>query len=124
MKTLKLEKEGGITEGSRRNARRLIQQRGFPIIVKFRGTETTNHHVYFIWPGGLSFIFTGFAWGYGGTGPRGLYHTLLLIGMNPHRAKEIVNSSPALAPAYVYRWSDQDWDYVETVVDLMEEEQE
>ncbi len=68
-----LESEAGITESSLHNARLLIEQHGLPVELYFKADKP---HVYYVveakWSDGTVFVFTGFGWGYSGTGPAGL----------------------------------------------------
>jgi len=72
-KTLQIEPEGGVTEISLNNAKVLIKEHGVPIKLNFHADKKKcDYFVRAEWRDGFSFCFSGFAWGYGGTGPRGL----------------------------------------------------
>lgn len=70
---LNLEQEAGVTEISLNNAKQLIDQHGVPIALDFKANKTQcEYYVLATWEDGFQFCFTGFGWGYPGTGPAGL----------------------------------------------------
>lgn len=84
MKTMtKLQEEGGCTLSSLQNAKVLIAERGCPVKLDFRAdTSRADYFVTATWANGSGFRFTGFSWGYGGTGCQGLNEFLQSIGVN------------------------------------------
>jgi hypothetical protein len=80
---MQLREEAGITRDSLHNARALERRWGRPVeLVLDAGGSTVDHCVTAFYPGGQRFIFTGFAWGYGGEGPRGLCEFLRGLGFD------------------------------------------
>lgn len=67
-------KEGGVTQTSLKNERRLSKRLGRPVRVELHydpdGAEW--YCVKAFYDSGDAHVFTGFAWGYNGEGPRGL----------------------------------------------------
>ena len=69
----RLLKEGGITETSLKNGKRLAKRLGTPVRVELHYSGTGEwYRVVAMYESGDLHEFTGFAWGYGGEGPRGL----------------------------------------------------
>jgi hypothetical protein len=83
----KLEKECGVTAVSIRNADTICEVLGTPDnVLLVSGGDTTEHNVVAVWDegaGGAEFThtFTGFAWGYSGTGVHGLKQFAKLVGL-------------------------------------------
>lgn len=65
--------EGGITQTSLKNGKRLAKRLGPPVRVEahFNPNGSEWYRVIAFYESGDSHTFTGFAWGYGGEGPRG-----------------------------------------------------
>jgi hypothetical protein len=78
---LQLEEEGGVTSVSLSNAAKLIAAYGKPVQVVLEDDPKDGHTVTAFWPGERSFKFTGFSWGYGGTGPHGLERFFEMAGI-------------------------------------------
>lgn len=65
--------EGGITQTSLKNDRRLTKRLGSPIRIELHHSNGGEwYRVVAMYESGDRHEFTGFAWGYGGEGPRGL----------------------------------------------------
>lgn len=65
--------EGGITQTSLKNDRRLTKRLGSPIRLELHYSKTGEwYRAVAMYMSGDRHEFTGFAWGYGGEGPRGL----------------------------------------------------
>lgn len=82
---LKLHEEAGITSDSLSNAQELVRAYGRPLRLEFVSQTKGPDWGYFVtavWdqPASVAHKFSGFAWGYGGTGPRGLDEFLELVG--------------------------------------------
>ena len=77
-----MQTEGGVTQISLDNARELIAARGVPSSVTLSWDDKVWYQVTATWPDGFSHVFTGFAWGYRGEGPRGLETFSYMIGAN------------------------------------------
>ena len=67
-------KEGGVTQISLKNERRLSKRLGRPVRVElhYDPDSADFYQVKAMYDSGDSHVFTGFAWGYSGEGPRGL----------------------------------------------------
>jgi hypothetical protein len=73
--------EGGITEASLHNLHLLIDRHGTPVILVLENHPMDGAVINALWTvdaegRGPTFRFTGFSWGYGGTGPTALFHAL------------------------------------------------
>jgi len=78
---MRLKAEEGITLHSLHNARVLEEEWGRPLQVTLdAGGSTIDHTVIAFYEGGRMHRFTGFAWNYGGEGPRGLCEFLRGLG--------------------------------------------
>ena len=65
--------EGGITQTSLKNDRRLTKRLGSPIRLELHYSKTGEwYRAVAMYESGDRHEFTGFAWGYPGEGPRGL----------------------------------------------------
>lgn len=100
----RLLREGGITQTSLKNARRLRKRLGLPIRLELHmaptGAEWYRTRV--MYDNGDSHTFTGFSWGYSGEGSRGLQEFCQNNDI-PLTIKDIVklnNNSPAM----VWSW--------------------
>ena len=71
---MKLEQECGVTQISLKNAKKLVQRYGLPAFIHLFYDKKDWTCVQIVWTDhpAISHIFTGFSWGYGGEGPRGL----------------------------------------------------
>ncbi len=71
-----LRAEGGVTDISLHNARLLLETHDLPdsiaLYQRLPYTEGAEHLVEARWSDGTTHVFSGFAWGYTGTGPQGL----------------------------------------------------
>ena len=89
--------EGGITEVSLANAIYFVQKHGLPYSVRLSNPGSqpcvANHTVIAAWgtPDLGTFIFTGFGWGYGGSGAWGLMRLLILFGIRSGTQGEVGN---------------------------------
>ena len=83
MKDLKLTEECCVTVHSIENAKILVKAYGIPSVITITGDPSeADHVVHCEWGRLFSKVahdFTGFSWGYGGEGPRGLYVFLFEI---------------------------------------------
>jgi hypothetical protein len=69
--------EGGVTQNSLENAEYLNKRFGKPYTIDFCGDEDNgDYYVIPTYKSGYTHVFTGFSWGYGGEGPRGLHRFL------------------------------------------------
>lgn len=91
LKKPRLLNEGGITQTSLKNNRRLTKRLGSPVRVELHydpnGAEW--YRAVAMYSNGDKHTFTGFAWGYSGEGPRGLlefcqYHDIPLTSQEIH----------------------------------------
>ena len=77
MKNLNLAEECGVTVNSLENAKIFVKAYGIPEKITLTGDPSEADYVVNCEWGRLfsliTFDFTGFSWGYGGEGPRGLY---------------------------------------------------
>ena len=72
--------EGGVTTISLHNAHVLVDRFGRPDAIILRtDTEEGNLATMYWHRAGESHTFSGFGWGYGGTGPTGLWHLLVWL---------------------------------------------
>jgi len=77
-----LEPECGVTSISLINAHTLLVWHGEPVSIDFKAnTKLGDWTVTMHWKD-CKWVFTGFAWGYGGEGPAGLQRLMNLIGMD------------------------------------------
>lgn len=73
MKKPRLLIEGGITQTSLKNDRRLTKRLGAPCRLELHYSKTGEwYRAVAFYQNGDQHVFTGFAWGYSGEGPRGL----------------------------------------------------
>lgn len=90
----------GVTEESLNRAKRHLHKLGKLLEVKgyvYRGRYGATHTGVLVRGEKGTARFSGFAWGYGGEGPRGLYRLLTELGVEDAQAK---------ATAFVnYRWT-------------------
>lgn len=86
-KRMWLEGEGGVTDISLHNAHVLLEHLGLPdrVSIYWDPLHSEGPAVRAVWeaPGAMAHTFTGFSWGYGGEGPRGLFRFLESIGARP-----------------------------------------
>jgi hypothetical protein len=79
----KLQVECGTTAISLENADLLIRQYGVPEFIELvMGYRQDNYGVLAVWDCTMH-IFTGFSWGYGGEGPRGLQEFFQVCNVFP-----------------------------------------
>lgn len=72
--------ECGVTENSIENARILLSLKGKPSLIVL--TKDKNEYIVTAyWGEHFKFVFTGFGFGYGGTGPTGLFQYLTGLGV-------------------------------------------
>lgn len=92
---MKLEEEGGITDISLKNAEKLIAKYGKPGQLFFTGDrKKCDYYVTVFWDVQgriVKFIFSGFAWGYKGTGPHGFFRFLQMCGQDEAQAKQTID---------------------------------
>ena len=82
---IKLKQECGVTDISLFNAKALVAMFGNPSKVTLHSMrDATEQNVIASWDfgggAGIDHTFSGFSWGYGGEGPRGLYKFFRMIG--------------------------------------------
>lgn len=86
-----LQPEGGITVVSLHNAHVMVSKHGKPSAVELSWNADDDCLVILYWTKPdhqkKRFVLTGFAWGYGGEGPRGLYTFLEWIGIKVVRGE-------------------------------------
>jgi hypothetical protein len=83
---MKIQPEEGVTEISLANAKLLIEKHGLPARLDFKANKTKcDYFLVASWPDDSSFVFTGFSWGYEGTGPNGLTEFFKLAQINLNR---------------------------------------
>lgn len=87
---LQLRAEGGVTQRSLENAKRLIKRRGIPKYIKLHFNDDDWYVVRAVWPDNSIHDFTGFSWGYRGEGPHGLAEFFKMIGV-PHSIDDIAS---------------------------------
>ena len=75
----KLKKECCATSVSLHNAAILVARYGIPKMFSLEYTPSGEYNVYVIWPDAMVHTFTGFSWGYGGEGCRGLWEFVQMI---------------------------------------------
>lgn len=76
--------EVGVTRFSLENAKELVAKYGRPFRVELKWVGEGPDWGYYttaMWKDGKKHTFTGFAWGYGGEGPRGLKEFFKMIGV-------------------------------------------
>ena len=78
---MKLQEECGTTAISLENAAQLIAENGSPIRLDLADEPEEGNTVTAYWRNGMHFKFTGFSWGYGGTGPHGLERLFEMCGI-------------------------------------------
>lgn len=121
-----LQDEGGVTDISLHNGRTLLAEHGLPNLVELVAHDPGEHETRVEWidmkahdrPPRKRFTFTGFAWGYGGTGPHGLREFLSWLGIDLDMRDVVKLPAPSLTPpegVVVARWtrrldSDRAWD--------------
>lgn len=81
---LKLLEEEGSTDVSLDNARQLVAERGRPVkvVTGYRDGTDWSYLTVTTFADGFEHTFLGFAWGYGGVGPNGLYQFLTMSGLD------------------------------------------
>ena len=78
---MKLQEECGTTSISLENAKIIIAAYGSPRRVELSDDPEEGNTVVAYWSNGFHFAFTGFSWGYGGTGPHGLEQFFQMCGI-------------------------------------------
>ncbi|MGH9462447.1 MAG: hypothetical protein ACRD1X_14620 [Vicinamibacteria bacterium] len=93
-----MQEEGGVTDYSLHNAHLLLDRRGIPDQVEVYqaadAEDTTGHLVKAIWTGRGEHVFSGFSWGYRGTGPHGLARLFELLEFDPAITVEEIATWP------------------------------
>lgn len=84
---MKIQEECGVTDISESNADFLIGKYGIPDRIRLHNHPENGYTVTVTWPhqglaDTLVWDFTGFSWGYGGTGPHGLVRFLNRCGID------------------------------------------
>jgi len=99
--TLKLLEEEGTTDVSLNNARQLVAERGRPVkvVTEYQDGRAWHYRTVAMFPDGSEHIFLGFAWGYGGQGPAGLYQFLTMAGLDLPSGRVV-----AMPQGQVYEW--------------------
>ena len=100
-----LRMEGGVTEISLANARLLIAEHGRPNLVKLWSSEWQRYVVTVEWPDDYKHSFTGFAWGYGGTGPHGLADFAEMIGLGRLLSLRMIIGGLLEKQSYIFRFA-------------------
>ncbi len=80
----RLKQEGGVTDYSLHNAHALLKRRGLPVRIELAEIGDDGETVTATWDdagGPFSHAFTGFSWGYVGTGPCGLEKFFGVLGL-------------------------------------------
>jgi len=96
----KLEEECGVTMVSLRNADTICETLGAPDnVLLVSGGDTTEHEVVAVWDEGAdgaeyTHTFTGFSWGYFGSGVHGLKKFATLIGLGKLLNMGVLSSLP------------------------------
>lgn len=78
---MNLQEECGVTAISLENAAALIKEHGTPRRIDLSDDPEDGNSVTAYWRDGMHFKFTGFSWGYGGTGPHGLEQFFQMCGV-------------------------------------------
>jgi hypothetical protein len=78
---MKLQEECGVTSISLENAIQLLEAYGTPRRIDLSDDPEDGNIVTVYWPNAFHFKFTGFSWGYGGTGPHGLDQFFQMCGI-------------------------------------------
>lgn len=112
-----LQPEGGVTQISLENAKALVRERGLPQIVQLvnAGKDASEHEVVATWVGNedtspdIEFTFTGFAWGYGGEGPRGLAEFFRMTGLDCRVPTQVISRLPQNQEGMVLSFSRDGW---------------
>ena len=112
-----LQPEGGVTQISLENAKALVREHGLPQIVQLvnAGKDASEHEVVAMWTGAedtsheIEFTFTGFAWGYGGEGPRGLAKFFQMIGIDHRIPTKVISLLPQDQEGTVLSFSRDGW---------------
>lgn len=86
-----MKEEAGITQNSLDNAQELLAKRGNDLArIDFKAiVQNNDYRVILYWMNGTSFTFTGFSWGYLGTGPAGLDEFLALCNIHDFDAASL-----------------------------------
>jgi hypothetical protein len=108
---MRLQPEGGVTQISLENARTLIEAYGLPQIVQLvnAGKDASEHEVVATWEDEAEFTFTGFAWGYGGEGPRGLAEFFRMVGLDKRVPTQAISRLPQDQEGTVLSFSRDGW---------------
>lgn len=79
-----MQQEEGVTQFSLHNGA-VLRARYGPVerIAFFQREWPSDCEVRVVYPGNYTHVFTGFAWAYGGAGPRGLWRWLTSEGVTP-----------------------------------------
>lgn len=78
---MNLQQEHGITDVSVSNAEELLRGMGRPVRLSFSSdTRACIFRIVARWAGDFRFQFTGFSWGYAGTGPNACKNFLNTLG--------------------------------------------
>ncbi len=87
----KITPEGGDTFASLDNAKRLVSLWGNqPTMLTFYADTSKGDYYLTVWWGlAKTFTFSGFSWGYSGTGPRGLDQFLAMLFVTNLTARDI-----------------------------------
>jgi hypothetical protein len=94
---LRLREESGTTDHSLHNAHVLISKYGLPDEVELFMDDREGTLVDARWENRWH-QFSGFSWGYGGTGPHGLVNFLNELGVHPEASIEQVMALPTPSP--------------------------
>jgi hypothetical protein len=107
---MKLKPEQGVTQISLENATEIIADRGLPNLIQLvnEGDNTSEHSVIVAW-GDFEHKFTGFSWGYGGEGPRGLAKFFQMVGLHRRIPTSIIGKLPSTHPGLLLALARDGW---------------